>query len=132
LTNPRKQSGQAIIKDILDEIDRLTLYHTELAFSWIPGHQNIQGNEKADEAAKKAAQDPSVNSALPSTWKYATEIGPENENQSPRQKKLGRAMDQHQNDEDLAPPVKTPKIPDGNGLLCVCSKSKVRNNTSPD
>jgi ribonuclease HI len=68
LMNPRKQSGQAIIKDILDEIDRLLLYEVDFTINWIPGHEEIHGNEKADEAAKKAARDPTINRT--SSWKY--------------------------------------------------------------
>ena len=71
LMNPRKQSSQTIIKDILDEIDHLLLYGMTFSISWIPGHQEIQGNKKADEAAKKAAQDPTINNALQrGTWNY--------------------------------------------------------------
>jgi hypothetical protein len=74
LRNPRKQSGQSIINDILDEIDRLLLTGINLTIRWIPGHLDIEGNEKADEAAKKAAQNPTINgNPAWDTWtrKYA-------------------------------------------------------------
>ena len=65
--NPQKQSGQAVIKDILDEID-LLLYNIDLSISWV--HQDIYGNEKADKAAKEAARDPQVKSGLCDQWTY--------------------------------------------------------------
>jgi len=71
LANPRMQSGQAIIKDTLDAIDQLLQCKVKLTITWIPGHEEIQGNEKADEAAKKAAKDPQINGLNTSTtWKY--------------------------------------------------------------
>jgi tubulin alpha len=57
LAKPKRQSGQAIIKRILDEMDTLYLTTTShaLQFEWVPGHVGIEGNEKADQAAKSAA-----------------------------------------------------------------------------
>ena len=57
LAKPRRQSGQAIIGRILDVIDAIFLstpsYNMQL--EWVPGHVGIEGNEKADQAAKSAA-----------------------------------------------------------------------------
>ena len=54
---------EPIIKDILDSIDEVTSEHTHLQFEiiWIPGHTEIEGNERADTEAKKAAMDPILN-----------------------------------------------------------------------
>jgi len=52
-TKPHKQSGQSIIREILDNVESLQNIKTSLV--WIPGHMDIAGNEKADEAAKNAA-----------------------------------------------------------------------------
>ena len=57
MAKPRHQSGQSIIKRILDEIDELYRINPKYAlqFEWVPGHVGIEGNEKADQAAKQIA-----------------------------------------------------------------------------
>jgi hypothetical protein len=62
INKPRKQSGQAIIKAILDSIDRAVRERPRLRITviWIPGHHEIDGNERADLEAKKAATDPTL------------------------------------------------------------------------
>ena len=59
IERPQRQSGQSIIKDLLDCIDEITSNptHPQIEIMWIPGHFDIQGNERADEEAKKAAAD---------------------------------------------------------------------------
>jgi ribonuclease HI len=68
LAKPKRQSGQEIIKRILDVID--ALYSTTpphaLQLEWVPGHVGIEGNEKADQAAKRAAIE-KINPAMPQT-----------------------------------------------------------------
>ena len=75
IAKPRRQSGQSIIKRILDEIEELqrTKSAYTLSFEWVPGHVGIEGNEKADEAAKKAATqtDPSESGPWQMTLKSA-------------------------------------------------------------
>src|SRR5438046_204147 len=54
---PKHQSGQAIIKRTLDIIDNVKKRKPNIksCLRWVPGHQNIEGNETADQAAKHAA-----------------------------------------------------------------------------
>ena len=63
IERPQRQSGQSIIKDLLDCIDEIMDKHRHLQIDimWIPGHSEIQGNERADAEAKKAAADPTLN-----------------------------------------------------------------------
>ena len=60
INNPQRQSGQAIIKDFLDCVDDIKDKHPHLHIKiiWIPGHADIDGNERADIEAKKAAINP--------------------------------------------------------------------------
>ena len=47
---------------MLDRIDQTMEHHPQrqLKIIWIPGHMNIEGNEHADQEAKRAATDPAV------------------------------------------------------------------------
>jgi ribonuclease HI len=62
IDNPRRQSSQTIIKDILDSIDAITSErtHPQIEIKWIQDHAEIGGNEQADTEAKKAAMDPTL------------------------------------------------------------------------
>jgi ribonuclease HI len=57
IDSPKRQSGQYIVKKILDIIDRVhkTKPTCNIHIEWVPGHENIEGNEQADQAAKTAA-----------------------------------------------------------------------------
>lgn len=65
-TQPKQQSRQYIIKKILDIIDRVheIKLNCNIHIEWIPEHENIEGNEQADQAAKTTAI---PNSILPIT-----------------------------------------------------------------
>ena len=52
--NSWRQSGQSIIKRFLDMVDKLKSSHS-IQIIWISGHENIEGNERADKEAKAAA-----------------------------------------------------------------------------
>jgi ribonuclease HI len=57
LAKPKQQSGQGIIKQILDQIDKiyLTVLSYSMQFDWGPGHVGIARNKMADQAVKGAA-----------------------------------------------------------------------------
>ena len=67
IESPNRQSGQYIVKEILDTIDRIHEVNPACAIhiEWVPGHKNIEGNEHADQAAKEAA----TPSTIPPTTK---------------------------------------------------------------
>ena len=92
---PKRQSGQYIVKEILDIIDRIqeikpsSIIHIE----WVPGHMNIKGNERADQAAKaaaipnttspptiimKSAQNQSIKTMAKNKWEIEWKTGREN------------------------------------------------------
>src|SRR5579859_3577927 len=59
ISKPKQQSGQYIVRKILQDLDALQHRRPNLEFKikWVPGHMDIAGNDKADEEAKKAAQE---------------------------------------------------------------------------
>src|SRR5437667_1498082 len=55
INNSHRQSGQALIKEILDCVNDINdkYPHLRIKIIWIPGHAKIDGNERADAEAKK-------------------------------------------------------------------------------
>ena len=60
LTKPNKQLGQQILISVLEYIEAIKALTPNITLVWIPGHMEIVGNEKADEAAKEAAKSKKV------------------------------------------------------------------------
>jgi ribonuclease HI len=95
--SPKRQSGQYIIKEILDIIDRIHKAKptNTIHIEWVPGHKNIEGNERADQAAKaaaisrtaplntkmKSAQNRSIKSMVKTKWETEWKTGRENARQ---------------------------------------------------
>ena len=59
---PGRQSRQSIISATIDSLEHLKAEHTniEVTITWIPGHRDIEGNDKADAAAKYAVENPTT------------------------------------------------------------------------
>jgi len=70
---PQMQSRKSIIKQFLDYIDEIISNCPELQIKiiWIPRHENIDRNERADEETKKVAMD-SIESLIQAS---TTQIG---------------------------------------------------------
>ena len=60
---PWRQSGQSIIADWAEDALNQNS-HGQVSIIWVPGHSSIEGNERADEEAKRAALDSSLSSAF--------------------------------------------------------------------
>ena len=54
VANPDSQSGQYILLQILWMIENMRRKGIEPEFHWVPAHIGIEGNERADKAAKEA------------------------------------------------------------------------------
>jgi ribonuclease HI len=59
LSQLKRPPAQSLIKAILDTLDEAPQSQL-VKLTWIPGHVDIDGNEKADEEAKRAATDPTL------------------------------------------------------------------------
>jgi len=60
ICDPKPRKGQILChnfyKNVIKWLDQLTTHSITLA--WCPGHSNIRGNERADELAKAATEQP--------------------------------------------------------------------------
>lgn len=50
------KAGQALKGQIYRKVEQLTQQKHKILVHWVPGHSNVEGNEKADVAAKEAAR----------------------------------------------------------------------------
>lgn len=65
---PSKKSGQQVITAALTKIEsHIESRNMTVGFSWIPGHEDIEGNEDADKAAKEAAYSGGTDASIPIT-----------------------------------------------------------------
>ena len=65
-TKPDQQSGQTILYNAITKIEKLSVEKgMTIEIAWIPGHMDIEGNDKADKAAKGAALSKGVNPSIP-------------------------------------------------------------------
>ena len=67
MTKRKPHSGQALVKMAQESICNLINRHheIELTIVWVPGHEGVEGNEKADRAAKEAAEGLSTDTYSP-------------------------------------------------------------------
>src|SRR5579859_7629838 len=62
INQPRTQSGQSIIKAVVNLINDIRAQHPHkwLQLVWVPGQHGVEGNERVDMEAKRAATDPTL------------------------------------------------------------------------
>ena len=50
------QNLPSIVRDIWEDAEKLRIRGTPITLLWVPGHEGVEGNEKADQTAKRAAE----------------------------------------------------------------------------
>ena len=65
-----KNSTDRIISSIIKQIKSLEDHPTEIYFHWVKGHNNVPGNEAADQLAKTAAKEATQQAAKPNLQSY--------------------------------------------------------------
>ncbi|KAI9043903.1 ribonuclease H family protein [Aspergillus affinis] len=99
--NPDRPSGQYVLKDIYERIRTLRgrgLQQRDMELRWIPAHIGIEGNERADEAAKRAAI---KEIELNSQFRFATSKDEEDE-KAPEPSTLLEGLELNEEDDKLA------------------------------
>ena len=58
IDSPKRQSGQYIIKKIMDTIERINEIKPtcNIHIEWVPGHENIEDNEQADKVGNEPSE----------------------------------------------------------------------------
>jgi ribonuclease HI len=67
------QNLPSIIREIWEDAERLKMRETPITLLWVPGHEGVEGNEEADQGAKKATKggknaDPTVSILYLREW----------------------------------------------------------------
>jgi hypothetical protein len=64
IERPRRQSGQSIIKDLLDYIDEIMVRntHLQIEITWIPGHSEIQRKRTSGRGGQEGSSGPDLKS----------------------------------------------------------------------
>lgn len=66
INKPGKQSGQTILISAIAKIQALADgRRMAIEFVWVPGHEDVEGNEMADKAAKEAAKSEGNDASIP-------------------------------------------------------------------
>ncbi len=47
------QNLPSIIREIWEDAERLRIHGTPITLLWVPGYEGVEGNEEADQGAKK-------------------------------------------------------------------------------
>ncbi|RMZ90276.1 hypothetical protein DV736_g2490, partial [Chaetothyriales sp. CBS 134916] len=64
LRNPGNTSGQSILVELLQTLDKATVSGLDVHFRWIPAHRGVPGNEIVDLIAKEAANPPPTDETI--------------------------------------------------------------------